>query len=92
MFEIEDEAQRRQVLAGLGGVEETIETSVGDEAIKAEAESDVDRTTAEGKASTVHFVRFPLTDAQIAKFRDAAVRITLGITHPAYGHLAIVPV
>ena len=91
MFEIEDEGQRRRVLAGLGGVEETIELMVGDTVIKAEAESDVDRTTADGKASAVHFVHFPFTESQIAKFRDPSVRVTLGITHPTYGHLAIMP-
>ncbi len=91
MFEIEDEGQRRRVLAGLGGVEGSIELAVGDTVIEAEAESDVDRTTADGKASAVHFVHFPFTESQIAKFRDPSVRVTLAITHPAYGHLAIVP-
>ena len=54
-------------------------------------EDDVDRTTADGKASAVHFVHFPFTDKQIAKFRDPSTRVTLGITHAAYGHLAILP-
>ena len=91
MFEIEDETQRRKILAGLGGVEESIELTVGDAVIKAEAESDIDRTTAEGKASAVHFVHFPFTADRIAKFRDPSVRVTIGITHPSYGHLAIMP-
>lgn len=91
MFEIDDDAQRRHVLSGLGGVEKTIEFTVGDAVIKAQAETDIDRTTADGKASAVHFVHFPFTEKQIAAFRDPAVRITLGITHPGYGHLAIVP-
>lgn len=91
MFEIDDEALRQRTLAGLGGVEETIELVVGDTVIKGVAEADIDRTTADGKASAVHFVHFPFTDAQIAKFRDPSTRITLGITHPAYGHLAILP-
>jgi hypothetical protein len=89
MFEVEDETQRRALLARLGGVEDFIELSVGDDVIKAEAETDVDRTTADGKASAVHFVHFALTESQIARFRDRSVRVTLGITHPAYGHLAI---
>jgi len=63
MFEIPDAAERRRVLAGLGGVEETIELTVADQVIKGEAERDVDRTTAEGKASAVHFVHFPFTPA-----------------------------
>jgi len=91
MFEIEDETQRQRLLASLGGVEETIEIVVGDSVIKAEAESDIDRTTADGKASAVHFVHFLFSENEIAKFRDSTVRVTLGITHPAYGHLAIMP-
>jgi hypothetical protein len=90
MFEIPDEAARRRVLATLGGVEETVELRIGDEVVKAEAERDVDRTTAAGKASAVHFVHFPLTDTQIAAFRDAQVPASLAITHPAYGHSAVI--
>ncbi|HEX9647223.1 MAG TPA: DUF3501 family protein, partial [Alphaproteobacteria bacterium] len=70
MFEIPDVALRRRVLAALGGVEETIELTVAGQAIKGEAEREIDRTTAEGKASAVHFVHFPFTPAQIAAFRD----------------------
>jgi len=89
MFEIPDEAQRRRFLATIGGVEETMELTVGDETVPGEAERDVDRTTASGKASAVHFVHFPLTEAQVARFRDPAVRVTVGIAHPAYGHVAV---
>ncbi|HER34992.1 MAG TPA: DUF3501 family protein, partial [Halothiobacillaceae bacterium] len=56
LFEIEDEARRRRFLAALGGVEETMFIRVDGEEIKGEAETDVDRTTAEGKASSVHFI------------------------------------
>jgi len=91
MIEIDDEAQRRALLSRLGGVEATIELSLGERVIKAVAEADIDRTTADGKASAVHFVHFPFSDDDVARFRDPAVRLTLGITHVAYGHLAIVP-
>lgn len=91
MFEIDDETLRRKTLASLGGVEDTIEITVGDSVIKGEAESDVDRTTADGKASAVHFVHFSFSEQQIAAFRESSNRVTLGITHPNYGHLAIVP-
>jgi len=91
MFEIPDVALRRRVLAALGGVEETIELTVAGQAIKGEAEREIDRTTAEGKASAVHFVHFPFTPAQIAAFRDPKARATIGISHPAYGHLAVIP-
>tara|TARA_B100000614_G_scaffold43716_1_gene36685 strand:- start:978 stop:1574 length:597 start_codon:yes stop_codon:yes gene_type:complete len=91
MFEIDDPVRRHNVLARLGGVEETITLSVGGETIQAKAEEDIDRTTAEGKASSVQFVHFPFTDEQVAKFRDPATQVLVGITHPAYGHMAVMP-
>ena len=91
MFEIDDENRRRVLLARLGGVEAALELSLGERVIKAVAEADIDRTTADGKASAVHFVHFPFSDDDVARFRDPTVRLTLGIAHPGYGHLAIVP-
>jgi hypothetical protein len=34
-------------------------------------------------------VHFKLSDAQIAKFRDLATRVTVGINHPKYGHMTV---
>jgi hypothetical protein len=90
MFEIPDPAQRAAVLATLGGVENQMELRVGGETIKGEAERDLDYTSAEGKASSVQFVHFPFTPAQIAAFR-AGDEAIIAITHPAYGHMAIMP-
>ena len=61
------------------------------EEIFGEAGSDLDRTTADGKASSVQFIHFPLNEKQAATFKQVGARITLGIRHPAYGHLAILP-
>ncbi len=91
MFEIADETRRRAMLAQLGGVEETVSMRVGDEAVKALYETDVDRTTADGKASAVHFLRFPFTAAQVKKMRDRSVQVMLAIGHEKYGHMAILP-
>ena len=33
-------------------------------------EQDVDRTSAEGKASSVQFIHFKFTEAQVKKFKD----------------------
>ena len=49
---------------------------------------DAERTTPEGKSSSVHFFRFPLTAVQIAKFKDVKVPVMLGADHPNYAHLA----
>ncbi len=90
MFEIDDEARRRRVLAGLGGVEEHMFLEVAGERIAGRPEADQDRTSAEGKASSVQFVHFPLEAAAIAAFR-AGARVVVGIDHPAYAHMAVLP-
>ena len=89
MFEIDNPDIRSAFLAGLGGVEECMTLEIDGEAVIAEAEQDVDRTTADGKASSVQFVHFKLSDEQIAKFRDLATRVTVGINHPKYGHMTV---
>ena len=89
MFEIEDPARRAQLLGQLGGVEETMVLDVEGEQIRSVAEADVDRTSADGKASSVQFVHFPMTDAQAAAFKRPGCRVVLGIEHPAYQHMAV---
>jgi len=91
MFEIDDPKRRAQVLARLGGVEETATMSFAGETVKGVPEADLDRTTAEGKASSVQFIHFPFTPAQIEKFRAPGTQIVLGFSHPNYGHMAVVP-
>lgn len=89
MIEIDDPLRRARVLSGLGGVEQTAFIEVGGERVAARAEEDQDRTSAEGKASSVQFVHFPFTDAQIAAFRAPDARVILGLTHPNYSHMAV---
>ena len=91
MFEIEDEVRRHHFLNGLGGVEETITIEFDGETIKGRPEEDVDRTNADGKASSVQFIHFPFTDAQVAKFKAPDARIVVGIGHPKYGHMTVMP-
>jgi len=87
MFEIDDEARRARVLGALGGIEETAFLQVGEAKIMAEAEEDIDRTTADGKASSVQFLHFPLTDDQIAAFKDESTDVVLGLEHQGYAHM-----
>ncbi len=49
-------------------------------------EEDVDRTSAEGKASSVQFIHFNFTDEQIQKFKSSDVNIELGVDHREYSH------
>lgn len=91
MFEIDDPLRRARVLARLGGVEATGFIEVGGERIRGTAEEDQDRTNAEGKASSVQFIRFAFSPAQIAKFKTAGAQVLVGFDHPEYGHLAVMP-
>ena len=89
MIEIDNLERRGRVLAGLGGIEECLTLRVGDETITGVAEEDIDRTTAEGKASAVHFVHFPFTDAQVDAFRAGEAEVTFAISHDNYSHMAV---
>jgi hypothetical protein len=91
MFEIEDERRRKAALSRMGGVEETITITFDGETVTGVPEDDVDRTTADGKASSVQFIHFPFTDAQIAKFKTAGTQVIIGIGHEAYQHMAVMP-
>ena len=88
MFEIDEPDRRVEFLAGLGGVEETVTLTLNGETITATPEHDVDRTTADGKASSIQFLHFPFTGEQVEKFRDPETTVTLGIGHKKYGHMA----
>jgi hypothetical protein len=91
MFEIEDAARRARILATLGGVEDTVSLAFAGETVTARPEGDVARTDAEGKTSSVHFLHFPFTAGQIAKFKAAGSQVTFAISHPNYHHLAVLP-
>ena len=88
MFEIPDAEQRERALSELGGVEGTVFVSVGGTRSLAVPEADIERTNARGKTSSVHFLRFPLTDDQAAGFRSSNVEVVLGIGHANYPHMA----
>ena len=91
MFEIPDAQARAKILAVLGGVEQTIKMEIGKETIHAKPEDDVDRTTSAGKASSVHFIHFLMNPTQVKTFKRSDTRIVIGIDHPNYGHLAVLP-
>ena len=86
MFEIDNPISRGLFLGKVGGIEEKIFMKIENETIKAVPENDVDRTSAEGKASSVQFIHFKFKDDQIAKFKSGSVNIELGIDHKEYTH------
>jgi len=91
MFEIDDPVRRARVLARLGGVEDTMFIKVGEDKVMGVAEQDQDRTSAEGKASSVQFVHFPFTRGQIEAFRKPGTTVIVGMDHENYAHMAVIP-
>ena len=91
MLEIDDPVRRDTELRRLTNVERTVTLRLGGETIAAVPEGDVERTKADGKTSSIHFLRFPMSAAQIAAFRDSATEAVLAIGHEHYGHMAVVP-
>jgi hypothetical protein len=91
MFEIDDPVHRARVLATLGGVERTAFIRVGAETIRGVPEDDQERSREDGKASSVQFVRFPFTAAQIDAFKGGQGDAIVGFEHQNYGHMAVMP-
>ena len=86
MFEIDNPLSRAEFLNKVGGIEEKVFLKVGNEKIKSIPEQDVDRTSAEGKASSVQFIHFKFTEMQIKKFKDLSNEIIIGVDHEMYNH------
>ena len=86
MFEIDNPVSRAAFLGKVGGIEEKIFIKIDNEVIKAIPETDVDRTTAGGKASSVQFIHFKLTNEQIQKFKSNSADVDLGVDHNEYSH------
>jgi hypothetical protein len=83
LVEYEEEDARRAALARLKGIEDRVWLRVaGLPVVHAIADEDLERENAD-KTSSVHFLRFELTPAMIAAFRQDAP-VTIGVDHPAY--------
>jgi hypothetical protein len=88
MFEIDDERRRDRILRQLGRVEDRFFVQIGAGRSPGVPEGDIERTRDDGKTSSVHFLRFSLTEAQKAAFQDPAASVMVGCDHPDYAHLA----
>ena len=86
MFEIDNPVSRATFLGKVGGIEKKVYMKVDGELVKAVPEEDVDRTSAEGKASSVQFIHFKFSDDQIKRFKSGSNHIELGIDHIEYSH------
>ena len=86
MFEIDNPISRAAFLGKVGGIEENVFMKIDGKVVKAIPEEDVDRTSSEGKASSVQFVHFKFNDLQIEKFKSLSSKIEVGIDHMEYSH------
>ena len=86
MFEIDNPVSRSAFLNKVGGIEKNVFMKVDGEIVKAIPEVDVDRTSADGKASSVQFIHFRFNDEQIKKFKSNSSVIEVGIDHNEYSH------
>ena len=87
MFEIDNPESRAKFLGKVGGIEEKIYIQIDKEKINAIPEKDLDRTSAEGKASSVQFLHFKFYEEQIKNFKDFKKIVVIGIEHNLYNHM-----
>ena len=91
MFEIDDPKRRETALSRLGGIENCAFIEIGGERLRGEPDPSRENTSPDGKASSVQFIRFPFTPAQIAASGQPGARVLVGFDHPHYGHMAVLP-
>ena len=88
MFEIDNPEVRLKTLLSLTDVELTAYIEVEGVKTYARPEQEVERTSADGKTSSVHFLHFDFEAEQIAAFNEADTKVILGIEHQNYAHMA----
>jgi hypothetical protein len=85
LIEYPDPAERARELAQLKGVEDRCWIRVSELArVFAIADEDIERENAE-KTSSVHFLRFELTESMVKALKDGAP-LFIGVDHPHYHH------
>ena len=83
MIEFSNEDDRKDALGKMIGIEEKVYVMIeGHDPVWAIADEDLERDTEE-KTSSVHFMRFELSDEMIAGLRNGQ-SLSMGIDHPAY--------
>jgi len=88
MFEIDNEKKRKDFLNSVGGIENKTFIQIGEHKVMAKPEADTERTSEDGKASSVHFLHFELNDDLVKLFIKDDIKIMLGFDHPNYKHFS----
>ena len=89
MIEIDEPERRKRILSRVGGIEDTAFMMINGERIAGRPEEDQDRTTEAGKASSVQFVHFAFSPAQIEAFKKPGTQVIVGLGHENYNHMAV---
>jgi len=71
MLEIDEPNRRAATLLKLAGIEESAYLEIGAEKIEGTPTEYEDRTSEDGKTSSVHWVRFSFTPSQVVKYDSA---------------------
>ena len=87
-LEFPDMGTLKAELPRFAGIEHTFSLTVGGETVQAKGEEGRSR---EDYTATVHYLRFPMTDAQRDAFRDPSVPAELAVDHPNYSESAPIP-
>ena len=88
MFEIDNEIKRKEFLTSVGGIEEQTFIQIGEHKIMSRPEQDTERTSEDGKASSVHFLHFDFTEDIIKEFVKEESTVLLGFNHKNYKHFS----
>jgi hypothetical protein len=85
MLEYDDEQERKQQLGLMLGIDKVVWMKVGEhDPVTPITNEDLERETEE-KTSSVHFMRFELTNEMVSAVKDGA-SISAGISHDAYNY------
>ena len=88
MFEIDNEFKRKEFLNSVGGIEEETFIQIGENKVMSRPEQDTDRTSEDGKASSVHFLHFDFTEELIKDFVKEQSTVLLGFNNKNYKHFS----
>lgn len=91
MFEIDEPRRSEREFGRLAGGERSVVLRVAGETVRSMPEEEVERTRADGRTSSVHFLHFPFSTGQIRAFRAPGARVVVEIGHPNYAHMAVMP-
>ena len=85
MVEFGDVEERKTALSQMIGIDRSVWVQVaGYDKVRPISNEDLERET-EDKTSSVHFMRFELTQEMVAALK-AGAGLSMGIDHPAYDH------